>query len=75
MSEYSLKATAFPPVQNTHAHTHTHTHTHTHLTGWLAVLAVASLGEQIKTRIEVAEEEKNTKEVSSDRFFKSHFER
>jgi hypothetical protein len=31
--------------------------------GWLAVLAVGSIGEQVKTRLEVSEEERNTKEV------------
>jgi FKBP-type peptidyl-prolyl cis-trans isomerase len=31
---------------------------------WLAVLAVGSLGEQVKTRLEVAAEEENTKDVT-----------
>ncbi|KAF5834570.1 FKBP-type peptidyl-prolyl cis-trans isomerase [Dunaliella salina] len=32
--------------------------------GWLSVLAIGTLGEQVKTRMEVAEEEKGTQEVS-----------
>eukprot|EP00200_Dunaliella_tertiolecta_P002820 CAMPEP_0202344620 /NCGR_PEP_ID=MMETSP1126-20121109/4222_1 /ASSEMBLY_ACC=CAM_ASM_000457 /TAXON_ID=3047 /ORGANISM="Dunaliella tertiolecta, Strain CCMP1320" /LENGTH=224 /DNA_ID=CAMNT_0048935833 /DNA_START=1922 /DNA_END=2596 /DNA_ORIENTATION=- len=31
---------------------------------WLTVLAIGSIGEQVKTRMEVAEEEKGTQEVS-----------
>ena len=34
---------------------------------WLGILAVGSLGEQIKTRLEVKREEEGTKEVISEK--------